>query len=178
MHLVAPANPVGLAALSRYNGAGCDVNRDFRHFRTPEAAAIRDVLDAVAPELVVSLHEGPQDGLYVIATRSVPADVAEVAARAVAAAGVPLATHSYLGFAIANGAEREGWLLTLVKHALRIDSLGAYAQGLGIGTLTIESPWSSTDLERRVLGQVTAVRGAAGALGASSTPPRAAVAGR
>jgi hypothetical protein len=178
MHLLAPANPVGLAALSRYNGAGCDVNRDFRHFRTPEAAAIRDVLAAVAPQLVVSLHEGPQEGLYVIATRSVPADVAEVAARAVAAAGVPLATRSYFGLAIAGGAEREGLLMTFVKRALRVDSLGAYAQQRGIGTLTVESPWSSTDLERRVLGQVAAVRGAAGALRASSESPRAAAAGR
>lgn len=171
VHVIAPANPVGLAQLSRYNAAGCDVNRDFRHFQTPEAAAIRSVMQAVAPELLVSLHEGPQDGFFVIATHSVPPEIAEATARAVGAAGVPLAVKSFLGAAIATaGLEREGRLVTLVKRILRIDSLGAYAQRRGIGTLTTESPWRSTDLERRVAGHLIAVRAAAGAL--RHTAPR------
>jgi hypothetical protein len=67
IHLVAPANPVGLAHQSRYNAAGCDLNRDFGQFGTEEARAVRDVFEAVRPALLVSLHEGPQAGFFAYA---------------------------------------------------------------------------------------------------------------
>jgi hypothetical protein len=170
--LIAPANPVGLLHLSRYNGAGCDVNRDFGPFATVEAAAIRDALDALRPELVVSLHEGPQDGFFVIATRAVPAGVAEAMADGVRAAGFPLASRSFLRLPLGTpGLEREGWLTTQLKRVIRLHSLGAFAEERSIGTLTTESPWSSPDVEARVGSQVAAVRALARRLREASEAP-------
>jgi hypothetical protein len=161
LHVVAPANPVGLAYLSRYNGGGCDVNRDFGPFRTAEAAALRDVLHAIAPALVVSLHEGPQEGFYVIATRRAPRDVADAMARGAAASGIALAGASFLGGGLdAPGVEHEGRFKTGLKRVLGIDSLGAYADRHGVGTLTTESPWALPDVDARVGAHVAAVRGA------------------
>ena len=170
LHVLAPANPVGLANLSRYNAAGCDVNRDFGRFRTPEAVAIRTVLTSVAPELVVSLHEGPQDGFYVIATRRAPVPVARAMTHAVEAEGIALATKTFLGVPMAGrGLDHEGRFVTAVKRLIGVGSLGAYAQVRGIGVLTTESPWGSTRLDERIAAQVVAVRAAARAL--AETPP-------
>ena len=84
--LLAPANPVGLAAGSRYNSQGCDVNRDFSAFRTVEARSIRSAIDSVRPRLVVAFHEGPQDGVFVIGTQITPQALLE---RVIAVRGQP-----------------------------------------------------------------------------------------
>jgi predicted deacylase len=164
--LVAPANPVGLAHRSRYNAEGCDVNRDFGGFRTPEARAIREAFTANRPELVVALHEGPQDGFFVIATPTVPPRLPEAAAEAAAASGATLARRSFLGLALGRpGVEREGRARTLLKRALRLGSLGTCAERHGVGALTTEGPWASADVDGRVAAQVTAVRAVARGLG-------------
>jgi hypothetical protein len=171
LHLIAPANPVGLHHLSRYDAAGCDVNRDFGRFRTPEAAAIRDVMAQVAPELVVAWHEGPQNGFYVIATRRVPARMADAIAQAVAAARIPLTTRSYFGLPLGTpGATHEGRWLTAVKALAAMGTLGTYAERHGVGVLTTETPFRSTDLDARVTAQLVALRAAARELRNSAVP--------
>jgi hypothetical protein len=42
----------------------------------------------------------------------------------------------------------EGSLTTFMKRLIRLDSLGAYAQARGVGTLTTESPWDSPEPRR------------------------------
>jgi hypothetical protein len=163
--LVAPANPVGLAHLSRWDARGCDPNRDFGAFETPEATAVRGAFDAARPELVVSLHEGPQDGFFAIATPAVPAGVPEAVAEAAAATGMPLAREDFLGLDLAApGISREGRAWTLLKRAIRLGSLGLWSEDQGVGTLTTETPWAGDDLEARIRAQVAAVRAAARAL--------------
>jgi hypothetical protein len=152
--VLAPANPVGLAHGSRYNGQGCDPNRDFAEFRTVEAAAIRDAIARVRPRLVVALHEGPQAGVFVIGTQLAPpalldASVASLAQR------LPLATVNNLGLPLATpGRMSEGAFLTAAKGWLGLHSLGAHTTALRIPLLTSEVPWSWPDLAQRIEAQV------------------------
>jgi hypothetical protein len=163
LHLVAPADPVGLAHQSRYNAQGCDINRDFEAFQTPEARTIRDVFARVSPTIVVALHEGPQDGFYVIGTRSAAPDLPEEVAKSVSATGVALSTNSFVGTRLANaGYDHEGVVKTFLKRLIGLHTLGAFAEHRGVGTLTTESPWSSTDVPARVRGHVAAVRAVCG----------------
>lgn len=174
LHLVAPANPVGLYHLSRYDAAGCDVNRDFGRFRTPEATAIRDVLASVAPELVVALHEGPQPGFHAVASRRVPPALTRRIAAEVAAAGIPLATRSFFGSALRTpGVGQEGRLMTGCKALLGLDTLGLHGERHGVGVVTAESPYGSTDLPRRIEAQLITVRAVARALGEDIAPAAA-----
>jgi hypothetical protein len=166
LHLVAPGNPVGLHHLSRYNAEGCDVNRDFRRFQTPEATAIRDVLLGVAPELVLALHEGPQPGFHVVASRHVTPALAERVAADIAEKGIPLATRSFFGSTLRTpGVHHEGWLMTGLKTAIRLDTLGLYGERRGVGVLTTEGPYESADLPRRIEAQLLTVRAVVRALG-------------
>jgi hypothetical protein len=162
MHVIAPANPVGLKHLSRYNQQGCDINRDFGPFRTREASAVRAVLDQVTPELILSLLEGPHEGFFVIATRGSPQPLAEAVVSGEGPLGIPLAQKNNLGFRLPHaGIMTEGWFITAAKRLLRIRSLGAYAHDRGIPVLTTEGPWGSEDTEARVRAQVLAVRAVA-----------------
>ncbi len=165
LHLLAPANPVGLMHESRYNAQGCDINRDFGTFRTPEALVIREIFDRVSPTLIVAFHEGPQDGFYVIGTTRAPGALPRAVAQAVHSAGIALSTRSFLGLQLRDpGYEHEGSLTSLLKRLIRLHSLGAYAQAHEVGTLTTESPWSSRNLAARIRAHVVAVRAVCAAL--------------
>jgi len=168
LHLVAPANPIGLEHLSRYNGAGCDVNRDFGRFRTAEASAIRDVIAAVAPMLILALHEGPQDGFHVVASRRVPHGLAGRVAAAAAARGLALAQRNFIGIPLGTpGRMEEGPVLTWFKGAIGLESLGLFGERQGIPVLTTESPYGSADLAARVEAQLVAARIVAQSLSAA-----------
>lgn len=172
LHVLAPANPVGLRHQSRYNAKGCDINRDFGAFQTPEALAVREIFDRVSPTSIVSLHEGPQDGFYVIATTRAPGSLAKAVAEAVHSSGFALSSRSFLGMELRQpGYEHEGSLTTFMKRLIRLDSLGAYAQARGVGTLTTESPWDSPDLDGRVRAHVVAVRAVCATLRAAPDAP-------
>ena len=166
LYLIAPANPVGLMQGARYNAQGCDINRDFGDFETLEARAIRDTIEETHPDLIVSLHEGPQDGFLVIATRSTSSHLAAAVAAEVAAevesSGIGLATHSNLGTRLSvPGVMEEGWFITGAKTVFRIRSLGAYGHQRSIPVLTTEGPWGVSDVDARARTQVLAVRAAA-----------------
>ena len=165
-YLIAPANPIGLIHGARYNAQGCDINRDFSSFGTVEARAIREVIDETRPDLILSLHEGPHDGFFVIATRSTPSLFAEAIAAELQSSGIELATHSNLGSRLsAPGVMEEGWFITGAKTVFRIASLGAYAHQSSTPFLTTEGPWGESDIDYRVRAQILAVRAAANELG-------------
>ena len=165
LHLIVPANPVGLMHGARYNADGCDINRDFAAFKTIEARAIRDVIEETSPDLILSLHEGPQDGFFVIATRGTPSFLAAAVATALQSSGVELATHSHLGSRLSvPGVMEEGWFITGAKILFRIGSLGAYARRNSTPLLTTEGPWGASDIDSRVQAQVLAVRAIANEL--------------
>jgi hypothetical protein len=66
------------------------------------------------------------------------------------------------------GADDEGWAMTWLKRVMRLGSLGTWGERRGVGTLTTESPWASTDLDGRVRAHVLACRAAARRLGADA----------
>ncbi len=160
LYVVTPANPVGIVEQSRFNASGCDINRDFGPFGTREARAVAAALEQVEPDVVVSLHEGPGDGLFVIATRSAPSGSAEAMVAAVDRAGLDVSSVDLLGLDTDDrGVMHEGWFVTFGKGVLGIDSLGAYGHERGLGTLTVETQWDAPDVDGRVAAQVEAVRG-------------------
>jgi hypothetical protein len=162
LHLIAPANPVGLMQGARYDAHGCDINRDFSAFETIEARAIRDVIEESNPDFILSLHEGPHEGFFVIATRSTPSPLAVAVARALESSGVELATHNNLGSRLSvPGVMEEGWFITGAKKLFRIRSLGAYAHQRSTPLLTTEGPWGVSDVDSRVRAQMLAVRAVA-----------------
>jgi len=159
IQLVVPANPVGLAHGSRYNAQGCDINRDFASFRTVEARAIRSAIEHVRPRLVVAMHEGPQDGVFVIGTRITPGALLASLALDLENAGIPLATENNLGIALSTpGVMSEGSFITAAKSWLGISTLGEHTSALGIPLVTIEVPWGWPNLEARIEAQARLVR--------------------
>ncbi len=156
--VVVPANPVGAAHTSRYNGSGCDVNRDFRTFSTREASAVRRIVDQYSPNLVVATHEGPQDGFFLIATSAADPKLAREIVDAVEGAGVSLARRSFMGLALGTpGLSVEGVWTTLGKRLIRLGSLGTFLESLDVGTYTTESSWNSDDFEERINSHVVAI---------------------
>ena len=157
--IIAPANPVGVAHGSRYNGDGCDLNRDFGEPRTREARLIRDFIVAQPPDLIASLHEGPQDGYLLVATSRGSRALAEAAVHAVEEQGIALARNHFVGLSLGTpGLSAEGRGTDFLKWALRLKTLGNLATSLGIGAYTTETSWSSENLEDRVLAHVVTVQ--------------------
>jgi len=151
VYVLAPSNPVGLKAGSRYNSMGCDVNRDFNSYRTPEAQAIRTAVNRVKPQLIVSLHEGPQHGVFVIGTELTPEALLQAMITELQAQRVPLARENNLGVDLQTpGLMIEGALMTRAKHWLGIYSLGELATSVGVPLVTTEVPWSDANINRRV----------------------------
>lgn len=153
-----PANPVGAAYRSRYNGQGCDVNRDFADFQTEEARIVRRIMEAVQPDLVLSLHEGPQQGFFMIATAAARADYARRIVETLEKQGVTLARDSFLGWQLNQpGISVEGQAVAALKRWIGLGSLGTYLEAQGVGTLTLESGWAAADYEERINNHVQAV---------------------
>jgi hypothetical protein len=156
--IIAPANPVGVAHGSRYNADGCDLNRDFREPRTDEARLLRDFIAAESPNLIVSLHEGPQDGYMLVVTSGGSKQLAQAAVSAVRGEGLALASSHFAGFSLGTpGLSAEGGGSDFLKWALQLNTLGRFANGLGIGTYTTETSWASDDFEGRVRAHVVTV---------------------
>jgi hypothetical protein len=148
-----------VAYASRYNGAGCDINRDFGEFQTLEAQAVRHVIEAYRPEVVVAPHEGRQDGFYLIATAAADGEVAAAVVRKLADAGVTLASRSFLGIELGTpGLSVEGSMLAATKRWIGLGSLGTYLDGLNVATYTTESSWGSDAFDERIRSHVLAIR--------------------
>ncbi len=153
--LLTPVNPIGAAERSRFNAEGYDVNRDFVRFATPEARLVRATFDAIRPDFVVSLHEGPQEATFMFANAHVSALLAARLLAALEAGGTTLATHDYFGARLrppglspstaTNRAVVGLWALTLGMRATI-----AYSELRGVPELVLESSWRGEDRAARV----------------------------
>ena len=160
--VVTPVNPVGAAELSRYNGQGYDINRDFVRFDTLEARRVRAAIELDRPDFIVSLHEGPQDRTFMFANRHVEARLASRLLAAMEAGGTDLATSDYLGRTLTPPGlaptGTAGWLLGwLWARSLSMMTTGMYADDRAIPELTLESSWRLDDPAARVRAHVDLV---------------------
>lgn len=160
--IITPVNPVGAAHLSRYNGEGYDINRDFVRFDTEEARIVRGVFERLRPDFVVSLHEGPQDATFMFANRAVDPALAARLLEAMEAGGVTLATTDYFGRTLAPAgyaplgpiAYGLSWIWA---RTLGMMATGMYADARRVPELTLESSWRLPSREARVRAHVELV---------------------
>lgn len=152
---VLPSNPVGLKYNSRYNGDGCDINRDFFSLNSIEAKTIEKEILRFDPDLVLSLHEGPQEGFFIIATKPSDEQLAKTAISHLQESGIELSEKSFLGLRLAdNGLWIEGGFVTWFKKVAGIGSLGAYMTERDKAVFTSESSWFDKDISARVRSHV------------------------
>lgn len=167
--VVTPVNPVGAAELSRLDGAGYDVNRDFVRFETPEARVVRDVYDRERPDFVISLHEGPQDATFMFTNRHVDGALARTLLDALAAEGTVLAEKDYFGLrlrppGLSSSSPASRAVEWLWARTLGMKATIAYSQDRGIPEIVLESSWRLPDEGARVRAHVTLVTAVARAL--------------
>ena len=154
--VVTPVNPVGAARGTRESGQGYDINRDFVRFATPEARVVRDVFERTAPDFVISLHEGPQDGTFIFANAIVDPTMAAALCDALATGGTPLAERDYFGLRLrprglssASRITRAVWKVWAL--VFRSQASIVYSQERGVPEIVLES-------SSRVKGEPARVR--------------------
>lgn len=64
-------NPVGISLFNRNNECNCDINRDFKLFKTVQSILLRNLVVKEKFNFVLDLHEGPYDGHYFINNTSI-----------------------------------------------------------------------------------------------------------
>lgn len=158
IRIIAPLNPVGFVHQSRYNEVGQDINRDFRDFSTTGGRIQKEAIEHFKPDVLISLHEGPQDGFFVIAEGNTPKAWREPMLKALEVNGIELARKT-LGFWInIKGYWYKRRFIYGIQKLLGIYTLGGYTYEEGIVLLTTESSWVGKDIEARKKPHVIVVR--------------------
>jgi hypothetical protein len=151
IRIITPINPIGLDYQSRYNEDGCDINRDFKNFQTVGAQIQRDTISEFDPNLIISLHEGPQKGFFVIGTSSVSRKIEESIITSLEEKQITMASKNFFGIPLVRrGLMHEGPIINIAKEIFRINTLGRYGESQGVGVITTESSWFETDVKKRV----------------------------
>lgn len=157
--IITPVNPVGVKYQSRYNPSGCDINRDFRYFKTQEANIQKGIIDQYKPDIIVSLHEGPQDGFHLITSPHVEKELISDILRVLQNNNISLATKHHLGFALkVKGHSTYGKILLKVGRIFGVYPLALYTLSKNIPLITCESPWGSDDYEERIRAHIEVIK--------------------
>lgn len=160
--LLCPAlNPDGLAAGSRDNGTGHDLNRDYWRRRTPEVAAHAAWLEArPAPDLFLSLHEDWETAGFYFYEINLGPDEPQRAA-AIIDAVRPHCSPEPGPEIDGHVARAEGWIF----HRAEADVPQGWPEAIFLAkrgcplSFTFETP-SHAPLAQRILSQIAAVRAA------------------
>lgn len=158
IRIITPINPVGVAHQSRYNETGNDINRDFKDFKTTGARLQKEAIETFQPDVIISLHEGPQRGFFVIAERSTHRAWQEYVINALQREDVRLAAKSFLGMKLAQGWWSKPRIVYALQKLFGIYTLGRFAHERNIPLLTTESSWASKDVAVRKRAHVVTVR--------------------
>jgi hypothetical protein len=158
IRIITPLNPVGFVHQSRYNETGRDINRDFKNFLTVGGKLQRKIIQDFKPDFLVSLHEGPQDGFFVVAEGDVKKELKSILINALKTEKVQLARKSFLQLNIGEGYWQKNDLFYAMQKLLGIYTLGRYSHDLHIPQLTTESPWTGRDIEARKKPHVITIR--------------------
>ena len=164
VRFVTPVNAVGAAEGSRYNADGFDINRDFVRFETREAQLVRQVFTERPPDVMISLHEGPQPATFLFANRLVAPSKAERLLARLQGAGVELATVDYFGRTLDTPGyapmKPAMWRLSMLWAAtLKMKATGVWAEEQGCPEITLESSWTGRDADTRVTAHTELVLG-------------------
>jgi predicted deacylase len=162
LRVLTPVNPIGAAELSRFNADGYDVNRDFVRFRTEEARLVRRAFDEHRPDMVLSLHEGPQDAAFLFANRHVDPGLARRMLAALEAGGTTLAEKDYFGLrlrppGLSASTPLQRAVVGTWEALFRMRAVNGFAAQRGIPELTLETGWRSPDRATRVRAHVDLV---------------------
>lgn len=158
IRIVTPLNPVGFVYQSRYNEIGRDINRDFKDFSTMGGKLQKEAIEQFKPDVLISLHEGPQDGFFVIAEGGTPTAWREHLTTSLKGEGIKLAQKSFFGMNIGEGYWQKNRFIYALQKLFGIYTLGRYAHEHGIILLTTESPWGGHDVEARKRPHVVVIR--------------------
>ncbi len=158
IRIITPLNPVGVDYLSRYDSRGYDLNRDFRNFKTLGAKIQRDAIDIFKPDVVISFHEGPQQGFFAILTKNISRVVANSITHNILDNDLQLAKNYPYGLKLINdGIMRQGSFFFLIAKVFYVRSLGFYLQKKGIPIITTESSWEDKNIEKRIKSHIVVV---------------------
>lgn len=158
IRIITPLNPVGLVHQSRFNESGHDINRDFKDFTTIGGRLQRKVIEDFEPDFLITLHEGPQDGFFLIAESTVPRNLQSKLIAALKSENIRLATKSFLRIGITTGYWRKTPAIYMLQKLLGIHTLGRFTRPRQIPQLTTETPWKSHDVTARRIPHVITVR--------------------
>lgn len=164
LRIITPLNPVGFVHQSRYNEIGRDINRDFKDFVTEGGKLQKQVIEEFNPDFLITLHEGPQDGFFVVAENDTPKSFQPKLVQALEKEGVQLARKSFLRFGISKGYWHKAKFFYVIQKLLGIYTLGRFSHERKLPQLTTESPWASKDVNARRKGHVVTVRTVVGSL--------------
>lgn len=64
LYILPMVNPDGADALTRENGKGVDLNRDWSHFQAPETRAVMRAYKAIRPQVVLDMHSWDPSDVY------------------------------------------------------------------------------------------------------------------
>lgn len=158
IRIVTPLNPVGFVYQSRYNEAGRDINRDFKDFSTIGGRIQKEAVEDFKPDMLISLHEGPQDGFFVIAEGNTPKAWRKVILQALKSEHVSLARKIF-GFGVSiRGYWHKQRFVYVLQKLLGIYTLGRFAYENGVILLTTESSWTNRSVEARKKPHVVVIR--------------------
>jgi predicted deacylase len=150
IRIITIANPVGFAHQSRYTYSGRDVNRDFKRFKTEEAPVLRNVLLKYKPDLLLSLHEGPQKGCFFI-FRNTSENLVHDVLEKLEKTNLTLATSGYMHNSLKpRGSQKEGLWVKLFIKIFDINTLETFTEDHCIPAITVETPWAGCDIKERI----------------------------
>ena len=150
IEIVYPLNPVGLTLFSRINECGCDINRDFKKFKTKQSKLIKEIFEKNKYELVLDLHEGPYNGHAIFSNNVTDNSLIKFLDECMQKNNIK---QSPLTIESGNSFEN---FLTLYKYSNIFSKYGEikvvaeYAQDFGLQFIASESDAFSSDIEMRI----------------------------
>jgi hypothetical protein len=160
INVVSPLNPVGLSLFSRENECGCDINRDFKIFKTDQSVMIKDILNKTKYDIVLDLHEGTYRG-HAILTNKIYDEKLNKSLKDY------LSGHQYnlsdFAYSEKNISIR-GFLKSyprdnFLKYFDETKVLAQYNEDYGIMNITSESDASLIDMNKRIQGHLIVFKG-------------------
>lgn len=151
--LVGPINPTGYVLDKRGTADGVDPNRNLYNKNSIETSIQLQVLEKYNPKLVISLHEGPQDGLLFINETKTEKSIVELALSKIDDS--MLSTRNIFGQKLKQkGVWNKSRIYFYLQKIVKLNSLGAICDSKGINCITVEVDWKLELREREKMQEI------------------------